>query len=179
MQIARDLRSDTALQLSTLLSTISKEVEEECSKALKKASSSSSYGEDGSGKKEPPTVDLATIPPIPDDVLDLDLSDSIKNVRIYREIIASQREARQMCINLLIKSRCQFGSRKAAKMFYSLDSKIRALQRRKEKILDAMELEGLDFEGVGDDDGDSKDENLEDFSWFPRDVAADKQMKVE
>lgn len=63
MQIARDLRSDTAMQLSSLLSSVPKEVMEACQVAI----DDKSAGNDGS-------VDIEMIPNISDDVLDLDLS---------------------------------------------------------------------------------------------------------
>lgn len=158
MQIARDLRSDTAMQLSSLLSSVPKEVMEACQVAI----DDKSAGNDGS-------VDIEMIPNISDDVLDLDLSDSLNNVRIYREIISKQKDARKSCIRYLIESRCQFGSNEAAVQFYAMDSKIKSLEGRKQKILDAIELEGLDFEGVGNEGGEGNDEKQEDFDWCPRD----------
>lgn len=141
MQIARDLRNDAAVQLSSLLSNVSPEVYEACS----------------SGEQ----VDLKTIPTLSDEILDIDITDALENIRMYRDICVKLQKARQKCMSLLIESRCQFGSVEAAKEYYELDGRLEALKKQKGLLNDAMELEGLDFEDDDEDDGDKDDKEIE------------------
>ena len=148
MQISRDVRSDAAVRISTALSTLSPDVEEACRNAIA----------DAEGDASKAKVDLASIPTISDDVLDLNVGDAIKNVQQYRELIVKQMEARKALIDLLIKSRCKFGSMEAAEAFYAIGEKERKLKKRRMLLQDAMELEGLDV--VEDDEG-KKDDGTE------------------
>jgi hypothetical protein len=125
-------------------------------------------------------VDLVeNMPTVPDDVLDLDVAGALANVKLHREIIQKQNEHRKKCIELLINSRCKFGSVEAASLFYDLEGVMETLsKKRKALVLDAMELEGLDFEAIGSGEDGDKDENLGDFSWLvSRDAA--KKMRTE
>ena len=140
MQIARDLRNDAAVQLSSLLSNVSPDVYEACS----------------TGEK----VDLNTIPTLSDEILDIDITDALENIRMYRDICVKLQKARQKCMRLLIESRCRFGSVEAAKEYYELDGRLEALKKQKGLLNDAMELEGLDFED--DDEDDDNGENNDD-----------------
>ena len=144
MQIARDLRNDAAVQLSSLLSNVSPDVYEACSST-------------GGDKKK---VDLKTIPTLSDEILDIDITDALENIRMYRDICVKLQKARQKCMRLLIESRCQFGSVEAAKEYYELDGRLEALKKQKGLLNDAMELEGLDFED--DDEDDDNGENNDD-----------------
>jgi len=165
MQITRDLHSDTAHNVSSILSTVPTEVAEACK------------NKDG--------VDKADLSSIPDAVLDLNFKQILLNIRSHREIIKKQQEERKKLIDLLIQSRCKFGSEDAAQMYYGLRETIEKLRCRKLKVLDAMELEGLDFERIdGDDEKESSDKGedngLRDFEWLTREeaeVGRDK-MKV-
>lgn len=103
-------------------------------------------------------VNLESIPTISDDVLDLNIDDAIKNVKQYKEIIVEQREARKALIDMLIKSRCRFGSMEAAEAFYAIGEKEEKLKKRRLLLQDAMELEGLD---VLEDDEENEDDNME------------------
>lgn len=160
MQITRDLRNDATNNLSTLLSSVPAGVFDIC-----KSASAASEGE----------VDLEQLPAIPDDVLELDLTGALAKVQQHREIIEMQKKQREKCIELLIKSRCKFGSVEAASLFYDLDELKETLKKRKASILDAMELEGLDFDAIGDGDDEDQDDNIGDFSWLSRDSA--KKLK--
>lgn len=171
MQISRDVRNDTAVRISTALSTLSPDVEEACRKAIA----------DADGDVSNATVDLDSIPTISDDVLDLNVDDAIKNVQQYREIIIKQREARKTLIDMLIKSRCKFGSMEAAEAVYAIGEKEEKLKKRRMLLQDAMELEGLDV--VDDDEGKDDDEMEADLTgagegklapliWYEKEKAA-------
>lgn len=93
-------------------------------------------------------------------------------------------------VDLLVQSRCQFGSRDTAEIYYGLRETIDRLQSCKSKVLDAMELEGLDREGIdgnGDPHGGNKESGqedaLKDFEWFTREQAegdsSSKRVKLE
>jgi len=112
-------------------------------------------------------VSSALIETIPDDVLDLDISNAITNVKNYDDIISKQRASRQKSIEILLSTNFKFGSEKAAQLFYYLLSREKMLQVRKEKIRDAMELEGLDFEGLESEESSSVEDTLSEFIWFP------------
>lgn len=167
MQISRDLRSDTAVGISTALSTLSPDVEAACRKAL----------EDAGGDKSKVSIDLDAMPSISDDVLDINIDDAIKTVQQYREIILKQREARKALIDQIIKSRCKFGSMEAAEAFYGIGAKEEKLKKRRDLLQDAMELEGLDVleeeETMGDDKdadlkGDGASADLPPLTWYQK-----------
>ena len=157
MQITRDLRSEKPHNLSTLFSTIPKEILDACQSA----------------RANNTKVDLDSIPTIPDPVLDLDIKEELANLRNYKELITEQKKARQKIINLLYKSRCQFGAREIAEMYYSMDDVEERLQKRKAIVLDAMELEGLDVDGTENsaDENIEKNTNRKEFSWYSRSEA--------
>lgn len=178
VQITRDLHSDTAHSVSSLLSTVPDTVLEACRDALE----SSPKGKDNDNKRGVVSIDLKSLPTIPDPVLDLNLKQILSNVRSHRDIIQKQWVARKTLVDLLVQSRCQFGSRDTAEIYYGLRETIDRLQSCKSKVLDAMELEGLDREGIdgnGDPHGDSKEgggdkegkDVLKDFEWFTREQA--------
>lgn len=165
LQITRDLRNDTSHNLSTVLAAIPDSVLDTCRSLSKDVSAD----------------DIPLVQGIPDDVLELDVNSSLSNVVLHKEIIQKQKQFRQKCIELLIQSRCKFGSTDAAELFYSLDEVEEKLKKRKAMVLDAMELEGLDYDLTGksnDSRGQdsSDDDQLKDFEWFKRsDVQAKKQ----
>ena len=169
MQITRDLRNDSTHNLATLLSAVPAGVFEACRTEAKAKAGATT---------DATKVDLVeNMPTVPDDVLDLDVAGALANVKLHREIIQKQNEHRQKCIELLIKSRCKFGSVEAASLFYDLEGVMETLKKRKALVLDAMELEGLDFEAIGSGEDGDKDEKLGDFSWLSRDAA--KKMRTE
>jgi len=160
MQINRDLRSDTTLHYSMLLSMVPDCVISACSAAFDTQSKLNT--------KNGIYINSEIMEALPDDVLDLDISNAITNVKIYGDIISQQRASKQKCIELLFKTNFQFGSEKAAKLFYYLVSREEVLQGRKEKIRDAMELEGLDFEGLEDEDSYRDEDTLSEFTWYSK-----------
>ena len=164
MQITRDLRNDSSHNLSTVLASVPMVVLDGCRKAR-----------EGDG-----VVDLKGLPVIPDEVLDLDVAGALANVRLHREVIKKQKELKRKCIELLIKSRCKFGSAEAAEMFYTFDDITDKLKKRKALILDAMELEGLDFEAMDGNGGNAgEEEKLSDFTWLMREDANNKKLRTE
>ena len=162
MQITRDLRSEKPHNLSSIFSNIPKEVLDACK----------------SSQTDNTKIDPESIPPIPDAVLDLDIREELANLRNYKELIIEQKKARQKIIQLLYKSRCKFGAKEIAEMFYSMDNAGESLQKRKAMVLDAMELEGLDVETTdNNNEKTDKDISQKEFSWFSRTEA--KKARLE
>merc|ERR1740139_131278 len=190
VQITRDLHSDTAHSVSSLLATVPDTVLKACQDAIKQSpTKGKGKGKDIDNKRAAP-IDLKSLPSIPDPVLDINLKQILSNVRSHRDIIQKQKVARKTLVDLLVQSRCHFGSRDTAEIYYGLRETISRLQSCKSKGLDAMELEGLDREGIdgnGDLHGGSKessgDDALKDFEWFTREQAegekSSKRVKVE
>ena len=81
---------------------------------------------------------------IPSVLIDMDINEESSNLNMYQDIVQRQQKAREKLIYLLLKSRCQFGSTEAARDFYEIDNVAENLKKRKEKLSDALELEGLD-----------------------------------
>mmetsp|Transcript_9200 Transcript_9200/g.11592 ORF Transcript_9200/g.11592 Transcript_9200/m.11592 type:complete len:642 (-) Transcript_9200:38-1963(-) len=166
MQINRDLRNDYSHQLSSALSLVPKQVFDTCEDILNETSTATDT-----------TQILNEMPEMPDEVLDYDISNALSNIKMHRQIVQKQMEQRKKSIELLIKSRCDFGSSDAAEMFYGLGDILDTLKKRKAQILDAMELEGLDFEGLDDEIGrnEEKDDDTTTFSWFSKEEAKIRQ----
>lgn len=168
MQIAREIRNDTAARLMSVLQSIPKEVEEFAAAQLKK----SDDDKDDDEKKKDRMKALEQLPALPDEVLDVDITEALAEVKQFRDVVLRQRQARKRCIDLLIKSRCRFGSTEAAQEFFEIGKRIAQVKKRKLLLSDAMELEGLDFEGEGEDEGEGEEEILEPLSWFKEDDVA-------
>ena len=159
MQITRDLQNDNSHTLSTILNKVPVNVFQRCKELLLLQEQDN---DESSLSKE------NIISMIPDDVLDLDISTSLNNVRLHRDIILKQKQLRQDCTTLLIQSRCNFGSHDAAAAYYtSLDDLIKKVERVQEKISDAAELEGLDFEDNVTEEQEEVNK-LKDFDWFSK-----------
>ena len=155
LQIARDLRNDSAVQLSSML----KGLPEDIQKLYK-------------GDEVPEELDAAMIRDcsirMPSKLLDINLEDEIQTIQTFRDIVKKQKIARQQLIHLLIKSRCQFGSNDAAKEFFDLADKSKKLRQRQVILGDALELEGLDNEIVTTDYGKELD-GLAKLGWYKPD----------
>ena len=128
LQIARDLRSDGAVQLSSLLAGLPDDIKKACQ------------------DKEELTPDTIRkfLLQTPDTLLDMDLEEQLQSIRMYRDIIKRQRNSRKQLIRTLIQSRCNFGAQYVASAFENADRAGEELQKRKQILMDAMELEGLD-----------------------------------
>jgi len=175
IQITRDLGSDAAMNLSSALSSIPQKVEEACDTIL-------AQQQNGQDERTPITELLSTdaLSNLPDEVLDLDLKYARKSLQAYKEAIRQQRKARLQCLDLLLQSRCSFGSLDAARAFcgggddkVGMDTVLEKLKKRKEILIDAMALEGLDVE---EDEEEKKmegeEEGLKPLGWFPGQMGA-------
>lgn len=172
LQIARDLRNDSAAQLSSLLSNLPEDVQEVCKEAKEKVDAGETFE-----LPEPQVRDFSIR--IPEQLLDMDLEEQLQNIRTLKDIVKRQREARQQLIFLLIKSRCQFGAEETAQTFLDLEETSKKLKERKNILTDAMALEGLDFEADSSDKG-SELVDLAPLEWFkPGDTNSNKRQKTE
>ena len=128
LQIARDLRNDGAVQLSSLLANLPENIRESCK------------------DQEELTADKARDYAMrtPDVLIDMDLEEQLQSIRMYRDIVKRQRAARKQLIQALIASRCQFGAEEAAQGFENAHRARGQLLKRKQVLMDAMELEGQD-----------------------------------
>ena len=153
LQIARDLRSDSAVQLSSLLKNLPEDIQ-------------ATYK---SGNTE---LDEATIRDLslrmPSKLLDLDLEEQCQTVKQYQAIAEKQQAAREHLIHLLVKSRCQFGSQDAAKEFLELAEIFQKLKERQSELTDALELEGMDNE-IDNTDFEAAFKELPKFKWYQPD----------
>jgi hypothetical protein len=176
IQITRDLGSDAAMNLSSALSGIPQEVEEACNSIL------TNQRKNGDANEKVPVEMLSQIS---DEVLDVDIKYARQSLQNYREAIRQQRMARLQCLNLLLQSRCSFGSMEAARAFYGGDDAagdvnmiaiLEKLKKRKEILVDAMALEGLDVE---EDEEEKKlakeEEELTPLSWFPESASVGEE----
>ena len=157
LQIARDLRNDGAMQLSSLFSAMPEDIREACATA---AEQDNHYELD-----ETTARDFSLR--IQESLLDMDMNEQLQNAKTFRNIIERQRKARQELIELLIKSRCKFGADEAAAAYYQADSVKPELLKRKQILTDAMELEGLDV--MGDDKkaaGQETESELPPLTWY-------------
>ena len=109
---------------------------------------------------------------IPSKILDLDIDEQIQTIQTFQELIRQQMTAREKLIHLLLKSRCHFGSEPAAQYFLELQSMMDQLQRRKQLLGDALELEGLDNE-LDNTDFDKEIQSLQPLSWYKNNGGTD------
>ena len=169
IQIARDLGSDAAMNISSVLSGIPPEVKEACSKILDQKSR---------GEAQTPVQDAVSgdvLANLPSDLLDMDMKRAKQTLQSYREAIRQQRRARLHCLHLLMQSRCSFGSLDAARAFcggedggeVDMDSVLRKLDSRRVALTDAMALEGLDVEEDDAEEERRLERDLKLPTWFP------------
>lgn len=147
LQIARDLRNDAAVQLSSLLAALPEEVT-----AFAKEQQKSNVGGSGTDAAATPQKDIGKDDArqfsiaIKEELLDLDIDEQLQNVRTYRGIVARQLEARKRLLYLLIRSRCQFGSMESAEAYYGMNTSLQKVNKRKGLFADALALEGIDVD---------------------------------
>jgi hypothetical protein len=157
LQIARDVRAHTALEISTEIANLPEDIVQAC-----KDLQSGKISELDAGEINDFSVR------IPSNLLDVNIDDELGSVHTYQDIVQRQKRAREQLILLLLKSRCQFGSQDAAKDFYATEAINERLKKRKQLLSDALELEGLDTSEIIDED--SKREKLEQdlptISWY-------------
>ncbi|KAL7497450.1 hypothetical protein ACHAWT_007421 [Skeletonema menzelii] len=185
LQIARDLGSDAAMNLSSALGSVPAEVEQACSTIHAQQQEG---GDEGTISIEE-LLSTEQLSNLPDEILDIDLDYARKSLQTYREAILQQRKARLQCLQLLLQSRCSFGSLDAARAFgcdggsdKGMNIILEQLKKVKDKLIDAMALEGLDVEE--DDTMKEEEEQLKPLSWFPgqtkesEEEPAQKKQKV-
>jgi hypothetical protein len=173
LQIARDLRNDGAVQLSSMLTALPEDVRAECAEAAEAGDDYAGLDEEKSRAFSLKTSEV---------LLDMDLDEQMQNVRNFRDIVERQRIARKELIHLLIQSRCDFGANDAAAAFYQGDRAKEELKKRKQILMDAMELEGLDVDE--EDKGQASEavveEELPPFTWYKEeDAMAAKRQRTE
>jgi hypothetical protein len=169
LQIARDLRNDSAVQLSSALSGMPEDIRSACAKVAEDPE----YSIDAATAKD---FSLR----ISNTLLDTNLEEQLDNVKVFRGIVDSQRQARSELIRLLVQSRCNFGADDAANAFYQADRAKADLQHRKIILLDAMELEGLDV-GVDEQSDQAVISELAPLEWYNAsdDAPPTKKVKVD
>jgi len=140
LQIVRDIRTNTALEISTALANLPSDILTTCEDV-------------DSGKLE--EIDTATTNEfsirIPSNLIDLDMVEEQSSLNMFQDIVQRQQKAREKLIYLLLRSRCKFGSRETASSFYEIENLAECFIKRKELLSDALELEGLDTNEIGDD----------------------------
>ena len=121
---------------------------------------------------------------IPSVLIDMDINEESSNLNMYQDIVQRQQKAREKLIYLLLKSRCQFGSTEAARDFYEIDNVAENLKKRKEKLSDALELEGLDTSVIINDSTETTNKNsqqqeqeLAPLAWYKPDNDDDDDDK--
>lgn len=119
---------------------------------------------------------------IPSSLIDLDIDEEASNLNMFQDIVQRQQKAREKLIYLLLRSRCKFGSTEAAQEFYEIDDLAKKLKNRKELLSDALELEGLDTNEIGNNSKTRKrdlDEELPTLTWYtPDNDGSNKKQKV-
>lgn len=162
LQIARDLRNDNAIQLSSLLQGMPQDVREFTANAVEMGDYIIT---------EEMTRDFCQRVAGP--LLDTDMTEALQNVRTLRDIVRQQSAARQQLLELLVASRCDFGADEAAEAFYNVNTD--DMKRRSDILADALELEGLDIvnevKAKGNSEKSLKDqieEELPALTWYKR-----------
>jgi len=169
LQIARDLRNDNAVQLSSLLQNMPEDV---------RAFTAQTAEQGTSGVLEEAQARDFT-KRTADQLIDMDLVEALQNTRTLRDIVRQQSAARRQLLELLVASRCKFGAEQAAKAYHQIDTS--ELKRRAEILSDAMELEGLDIaeeESKAKAAKDIDDEELPPLGWYnPEEESSPKKRQ--
>ena len=171
LQITRDLRSESTVHLRSLLTAIPKDIREDMENYKKQ------FDETG----EMPELDETIVEQkysvgISSEILDTNVEEALDNVRSFREIVQKLKVARTKLFHLLVKSRCEFGSQQAAQAFLDLDELSEKLKKRKELLLDAMDLDGLE---PPKEDPEEPTKELEGFSWYSPEEPDSKRQKLQ
>jgi hypothetical protein len=133
LQIARDLRHESTVQVSSLLAELPAVIREQYMPTF------DSISDDKARDLSIQTNEAA---------IDVNVEDELANVRLFRDIIEKQKDSRQMLILLLVKCRCKFGSDTAAQAFEEASRAMGDLKKRQQVLQDAMDLEGIDVTEV-------------------------------
>ncbi len=161
LQIAREVRTNTAIEISTALEKLPADIQALCEDL-------------DSGKVS--ELDTSTTNDfsirVPSSLIDLDIDEEASNLNMFQDIVQRQQKAREKLIYLLLRSRCKFGSNEAAHEYYEIDALAKKLKSRKELLSDALELEGLDTSEIGNDSKTKKrdlDQELPALTWYTQD----------
>lgn len=152
------------MQLASLLKALPEDIKELCEDAEKETKESGQPYELPADKAREMSLRVS------EKLLDMNLDEQLQNARTFLEIVGNQREARQRLIYLLIRSRCRFGANEAAEAFTNLDQISKELKDRKNTLLDAMALEGLDFEETKEEKDKAKrnEKELPPLTWYKK-----------
>jgi hypothetical protein len=170
LQITRDLRSESCVHLRSLLAAIPKNIRDDMEQYKKQMDDTGEMPELDASKVEQYSVNLRS------EILDLSVEESLDNIRSFREIVMKLKAARKKLFQLLVKSRCEFGSRLAAEAFFELEALSEQLKKRKELILDAMDLDGLE---PPSEEPEEPLKGLDDISWYNPDESTAKRQKLQ
>jgi len=183
LQIARDLRNDNAVQLSSLLQGMPQDVRAFTAETAEAGGTIVDLDETKARDFSMRTSDQ---------LLDTDLTEALQNVGTLRDILIQQSAARQQLLDLLIASRCKFGADDVAASYQSIQ--VDEWKRRSQILADAMELEGLDIAEMEESTSSNKtpnakenlDEELPPLAWYQpsnndddNEEASNKRLKVE
>jgi len=162
LQIARDIRTNTAVEISTALENLPADVQTACQEL-----------DNGTLQELDTSTTNEFSIRIPSSLIDLDIDEEISSLNMFQDIVQRQQKAREKLIYLLLRSRCKFGSREAAQEFYEIENLANKLKKRKELLSDALELEGLDPNEIGSDaDANKKRDSeqvLPSLTWYKPD----------
>lgn len=170
LQITRDLRSESCVHLRSLLTAIPKNIRDDMEQYRKELDDTGEMPKLDESKVEQYSVNLKS------EILDLSVEEALDNIRSFREIVMKLKVARKKLFNLLVKSRCEFGSRQAAEAFFELEALSEKLKKRKELILDAMDLDGLE---PPSEEPEEPMKGLDDISWYNPDESTAKRQKLQ
>jgi hypothetical protein len=141
LQIARDVRTNSAVEICMALTNLPDDIQQ----------SAESMASGTLSQLDTASINDYSIR-IPSTLLDLDIGEELVSLRVFQDIVQRQKMAREKLIYLLLKSRCQFGSTDAARDYNQMDTVVlKKLQKRKQMLSDALELEGLDTSQIADD----------------------------
>jgi len=182
VQISRDLSNDSAVQLSSLFSSLPEDVRRTCAEASERDEEEEDGGNAAAAFELPEDKARDFSIRIPESLIDMDFDEQLKNIATFRKLVIQQKNARQQLLKLMIQSRCKFGADEAAEAFHNADRAVEQLAARKQILADAMELEGLDiFDDSGNDnskknDDDDKKTKVRKFpplTWYKPETAGD------
>jgi hypothetical protein len=154
LQIARDLRSDSAVQLSSLLQGLPESVRAFIAEA---AENDGLYELTDERAREFCEI-------VNEQLLDIDMAEQLQNVITFLDIVRRQRVARQQILELIIASRCQFGANDAAAAYFAVNDNV--LKQRAQILADAMDLEGLEVQQVAVSAMAALEADLPPLSWY-------------
>ena len=177
LQIARDLRNDSAVQISSFLQSLPESVRRfiaEAAEAMDDTPTTNTYELSDSTAREFVKI-------MNEQLLDMNINEQLENVKTFMELIQRQRKARETIHHLLIASRCQFGANDVAATYNSMDEVYRTLKQRTQTLADAMDLEGFEVQPVNPAIAamTQLEKELPPFPWYNNETNDDNAAVVE